>query len=135
MSAPVLFGACTPEAMAEIRRAALSNLIVAYGGSKYRLLVDLGDILGLSVAYVDRQAFEAHIERDLTAGEWSRVNEQFRAMDFDDHVGDTGRCRTEWIDTILAKGGVNPDQDETDDPAQVDHVDQADEVAALDGAL
>lgn len=77
-------------------------------------MVGLGDVLGLSLAYVDRQTFGAHLERALTGAEWAQVNDEFRAMDFDDHVGDSGRCRTEWIDAVLAKAGVDPDQPQTD---------------------
>ena len=70
----------------------------------YRRLHDLADRLQLSLAYVDRATIEVHLERDLTTDEWRSLRSEFRAMDFDDHVGDQGAVRTRWIDTICAAG-------------------------------
>ena len=87
-------------------RHLLAEVIAAYRGNAYRLLSDLADQLQLSIAYVDRDTVEAHLERALSDAEWAAVNEQFTAMDFDDHIGDQGRFRTDWIETILDKAGV-----------------------------
>jgi hypothetical protein len=85
---------------------ALTVLVAAYGGNTYRLLRDLGDHIGASLAYVDRATVEAHLERSLTNAEWDAANDQFTAMDFDDHVGDHGTIRTDWIETVLANAEV-----------------------------
>ena len=89
---------------------ALVELVDAYAsyetGSAYRLLRDLGDHLTLSIAYVDRSTIEAHLERDLSAGEWAATGQQFHALDFDDHVGDAATFRTDWIEGVLDKAGV-----------------------------
>jgi hypothetical protein len=85
---------------------ALVELVDAYQGSTYRLLRDLGDHLGLSLAYVDRATVEAHVERTLSDGEWLATAGQFTALDFDEHVGDHGSFRTDWIETVLDKAGV-----------------------------
>lgn len=88
------------------RASALVELVDAYDGSTYRLLRDLGDHLGLSLAYVDRDTVQAHIERTLSETEWQAVADQFTALDLDEHVGDHGTFRTEWIETVLDKAGV-----------------------------
>ena len=85
---------------------ALVELVDAYDGSTYRLLRDLGDHLGLSLAYVDRAIVEAHVERTLSDVEWAATAGQFTALDFDEHVGDHGSFRTDWIETVLDKAGV-----------------------------
>lgn len=116
MSAPVPVGAVLPAVAAQLRRSALRALLAAYAPGTYRLLADLGDELGLSLAYVDRATIEAHLERDLTAAEWHRVSAAFAATGFDDHVGDNGRCRTAWIDTVMGAAGVDPHRP---DPAHI----------------
>jgi hypothetical protein len=85
---------------------ALVELVDAYQGSTYRLLRDLGDHLGASLAYVDRDTVEAHLERTLSDVEWAATNDQFTALDFDEHVGDHGSFRTDWIESLLDKAGV-----------------------------
>jgi hypothetical protein len=85
---------------------ALVELVDAYGADTYRLLRDLGDHLGLSLAYVDRETVDAHIERTLSDGEWAAIAGQFTALDFDEHVGDHGSFRTNWIETVLEKAGI-----------------------------
>ena len=85
---------------------ALVELVDAYQGSTYRLLRDLGDHLGASLAYVDRATVEAHLERTLSDAEWAATNDQFTALDFDEHVGDHGSFRTDWIESLLDKAGV-----------------------------
>ena len=67
---------------------------------------DLGRHLGASLAYVDRAPVDAHLERSLTDIEWAAVSDQFTAMDFDEHVGDHGSFRTDWIETVLDKADV-----------------------------
>ena len=89
-----------------IRPWALEALVTAYGGDAYRLLTDLGDLLEASVAYVDRLTVEAHLERSLSDDEWSAVAAQFTAMAFDEHVGDAGTVRTDWIEDRLHRAGV-----------------------------
>jgi hypothetical protein len=84
----------------------LIDLVDAYDGNTYRLLHDLGDHLGASLAYVDRATVDAHLERSLTDIEWAAVNDQFTAMDFDEHVGDHDNFRTDWIETVLDKADV-----------------------------
>lgn len=85
---------------------ALLELSDAYDGSTYRLLRDLGDHLGLSLAYVDRDAVDAHLERRLSDADWAAVNAQFTALEFDEHVGDHGTFGTDWIETVLDKAGI-----------------------------
>ena len=89
-----------------VRSWAVEALIAAYGGDTHRLLTELADALGASVAYVDRPTVEAHLERPLSDGEWSAVAAQFTAMAFDEHVGDAGTLRTDWIEDRLHCAGV-----------------------------
>jgi hypothetical protein len=86
---------CTPEA-----------LVAAYGGDTHRLLIDLANLLGASVAYVDRLMVEAHVERPLSDAEWSATVSQFTAMAFDEHVGDAGTLRSDWIEDVLRRADV-----------------------------
>ena len=89
-----------------VRSWAVEALIAAYGGDAHRLLTELADALGASVAYVDRPTVEAHLERPLSDQEWAATAQQFTAMALDDHVGDAGSLRTDWIDDVLARAGV-----------------------------
>ena len=89
-----------------VRPWALQALIAAYGRDTHRLLTDLADQLQASVAYVDRPTVEAHLERPLSDDEWSAVAAHFTAMAFDEHVGDAGTVRTDWIDDRLHRAGV-----------------------------
>jgi hypothetical protein len=89
-----------------VRPWALQALVSAYGGDTHRLLTDLADLMEASVAYVDRPTVEAHLERALSDGEWSAVAAQFTAMAFDEHVGDAGTVRTDWIEDRLHRAGV-----------------------------
>lgn len=89
-----------------VRPWALQVLVAAYGGDAYRLLTDLGDLLEASIAYVDRPTVEAHLERRLSDGDWSAVASQFSAMAFDEHVGDAGTLRTDWIEERLHRAGL-----------------------------
>ena len=89
-----------------VRSWAVEALVAAYGGDTHRLLTELADALGASVAYVDRPTVEAHLERPLSDGEWSAVAAQFTAMAFDEHVGDAGTVRTDWIENRLHCAGV-----------------------------
>ena len=89
-----------------VRAWALQALVAAYGGDTYRLLTDLADLVEASVAYVDRPTVEAHLERSLSDGEWSAVAAQFTAMAFDEHVGDAGTVRTDWIEERLRRAGL-----------------------------
>ncbi len=96
-----------PQRVRDIQRQWIRQaLIAAYHGDTYRLLRELADSLGASVAYIDRATVEAHLERDLSDAAWAAVNNQFTAMDFDDHIGEQGRLRTEWIETLLTRAGV-----------------------------
>src|SRR3954471_13762353 len=85
---------------------ALQALVAAYDGNIHRLLTDLADLVQASVAYVARATVEAHLERPLTDGEWSAVATSFTAMAFDEHVGDAGTLRTDWIEDRLRRAGV-----------------------------
>jgi hypothetical protein len=89
-----------------VRSWAVKALVAAYGGNAYRLLTDLADALEASVAYVDRPTVEAHLERPLSDGEWSAFAAQFTAMAFDEHVGEAGSLRTDWIEERLHRAGV-----------------------------
>jgi hypothetical protein len=89
-----------------VRLWALETLVAAYGGDTYRLLTDLADLLDASVAYVDRSTVEAHLERPLSDGDWSAVAAQFTAMAFDEHIGNAGTLRTDWIEDQLSRAGV-----------------------------
>lgn len=87
-------------------RRVLQDLVDSYGGDTHRLLTDLADVIGASIAYVDRPTVEAHLERPLSDQEWAATAQQFTAMALDDHVGDAGSLRTDWIEDVLAKAGV-----------------------------
>jgi hypothetical protein len=89
-----------------VRLWALQALVAAYGGDTFGLLTDLADSVEASVAYVDRPTVEAHLERPLSDDEWSTVAAQFTAMAFDEHVGDAGTVRTDWIEDRLHRAGV-----------------------------
>ena len=89
-----------------VRSWAVEALVAAYAGDTHRLLTELADALGASVAYVDRPTVEAHLERPLSDGEWSAVAAQFTAMAFDEHVGDAGTLRIDWIEDRLHCAGV-----------------------------
>jgi hypothetical protein len=89
-----------------VRSWAVEALVAAYGGDAHRLLTDLADLLEASVAYVDRPTVEAHLERPLSDGEWSAVAAQLTAMAFDEHVGEAGSLRTDWIEERLHRAGV-----------------------------
>ena len=95
-----------PTAVPDPRARAIADLFAAYDGSTYRLLNALADRLQLSLAYIDRETVEAHLERALTDDEWAAANDQFTALDFDEYVGDYGTFRTDWIETVLDKAGV-----------------------------
>ena len=89
-----------------VRSWAVEALVAAYAGDTHRLLTELADALGASVAYVDRPTVEAHLERPLSDGEWSAVAAQFTAMAFDEHVGEAGTVRPDWIEDRLHRAGV-----------------------------
>jgi hypothetical protein len=110
----------TPTAVPDPRARAIAALIGAYDGSTYRLLTGLADRLQLSLAYIDRDTVEAHLERALSDTEWAATNDQFTALDFDEHVGDRGTFRTDWIEAVLDKArvpgyGYTADGTRTDD--------------------
>ena len=100
------------------RRAVLQALVDCYGGDTHRLLTDVADVLGASIAYVDRPTVEAHLERSLSDWEWAATAQQFTAMAFDDHVGDAGSLRTDCIEEALARAGV-PGRGHTGQPVAV----------------
>ena len=56
--------------------------------------------------YADRPTVEAHLERSLSDGEWSAVAARFGAMAFDEHVGEAGTLRTDWIEDRVRRAGV-----------------------------
>ncbi len=87
-------------------RGKLQDLVDTYGGDTHQLLTDLADVIGASIAYVDRLTVEAHLERPLSDREWAVAAQQFTAMAFDDRVGDAGSLRTDWIEDVLARAGV-----------------------------
>jgi hypothetical protein len=89
-----------------MRPWALQVLVAAYGGDTHRLLTDLADLLDASIAYVDRPTVEAHLERPLSDDDWSTVAASFTAMAFDEHIGDAGSLRTDWIEDTLRRAGV-----------------------------
>ena len=99
-------------------RGALQAFVDSYGGDTHRLLTDLADVIGASIAYVDRPTVEAHLERPLSDREWAVTAQQFTAMAFDDHVGDAGSLRTDWIEGVLARAGV-PGRGHTGQPVAV----------------
>ena len=84
---------------------AIQDLLDTYG-SAYELLRGLADQLGVSLAYVDRVTVEAHLERRLSEAEWAATRAQFTAMTFDEHIGDHGTFRTDWIEDVLARAGI-----------------------------
>jgi hypothetical protein len=101
-TAPAPAAAAVPDP----RARTIAEVIAAYDGNTYWLLTDLADQLQLSLAYIDRETVEAHLERALADAEWAAANDQFSALDFDEHVGDHGSFRTDWIETVLDKAGV-----------------------------
>ncbi|CCG02624.1 hypothetical protein [Blastococcus saxobsidens] len=96
----------------------LQDLVDCYGGDTHRLLTDLADAIDASIAYVDRPTVEAHLERTLSEREWAATAQQFTATAFDDHVGDAGSLRTDWIADVLARAGV-PGRGHTGQPVAV----------------
>ena len=84
----------------------LQDLVDSYGGDTHRLLTDVADVIRASIAYVDRPTVEAHLERPLSEQHWAATAQQFTAMALDDHVGDAGNLRTDWIEDVLARAGV-----------------------------
>ena len=98
----------------------LAVLISTYRGREHELLVDLASALQLSLAYVDRATVEAHLERRLPDADWNAVAAEFHPLDFDDHVGDHGSFRTDWIETVLERAGVAGRDPHRDD----DHADR-----------
>ena len=96
-------------------RHVLQNCVDRYGGEIHRLLSDLADVVGASIAYVDRLTVETHLERPLSDREWADTAQQFTAMAFDDHVGDAGSLRTDWMEDVLARAGV-PSRGHTGQP-------------------
>lgn len=99
----------------------LQALVTAYGRNIHRLLADLARTLGASVAYVDRPTVEAHLERTLSEQEWTAVPRQLSAMAFDEHVGEAGSFRTDWIEAVLASAGVPGRRDTAGDEAAASH--------------
>ena len=89
-----------------VRPWILQAFVAAYGGDTHRLLTDLAELVEASVAYVDRPTVEAHLERPLSDDDWSAVAAQFTAMAFDEHIGDAGTLRTDWIEDRLHRAGV-----------------------------
>ena len=96
----------TPFHVSSACSAVLQAFVDSYGGDTHRLLTDLADVIGASIAYVDRPTVEAHLERPLSDREWAATAQRFTAMAFDDHVGDAGSLRTDWIDDVLTGAGV-----------------------------
>ena len=88
------------------RRRACAALVQAYGGNTHQLLTDIANVLEASVAYVDRPTVEAHLERQLSDADWAGFAAQLTAMAFDEHIGDAGTTRTDWIDDVLLRAGV-----------------------------
>jgi hypothetical protein len=107
-----------PSHISSARRGVLQDLVDSYGGDTHWLLTDLADVIGASIAYVDRPTVEAHLERPLSDREWAAAAQQFTAMAFDDRVGDAGSLRTDWIEDVLARAGV-PGRVHTGQPVAV----------------
>ena len=98
--------ASAPSHVSAACRGVLQAFVDSYGGDTHRLFTDLADVIGASIAYVDRPTVEAHLERPLSDREWAVAALQFTAMAFDDHVGDAGSLRTDWIEDVLARAGL-----------------------------
>jgi hypothetical protein len=88
------------------RRQACAAVVAAHAGNTYRLLTDLVALLEASVAYVDRLTIEAHPARPLSDDEWSVVAAGITAMALDEHVGEAGTTRTDWIEDVLLRADV-----------------------------
>jgi hypothetical protein len=95
-----------PSSVSSGCRGVLRDLVDSYGSDTHRLLTDLADVVGASIAYVDRPTVEAHLERPLSNREWGAAAQEFTAMAFDDCVGDAGSLRTDWIEEVPAKAGA-----------------------------
>jgi len=74
----------TPAAVPDSRGRAIADLIAAYDGNTYRLLAALADRLQLTLAYVDRDTVEAHLERALSDAEWSAANDLSHTLSVQD---------------------------------------------------
>ena len=57
---------------------ALQDLVDSYGGDTHRLPTDVADVIGASIAYVDRPTVEAHLERPLSDREWAATAQSSR---------------------------------------------------------
>lgn len=84
----------------------MQALVDAYDGNTHRLLADVAGVLQASVAYVDRLTVEAHLERTLSDRDWAAIAGRLSPMAFDEHVGEAGSFRTNWIEDILAQSAV-----------------------------
>ena len=92
----------SPPAAAGCLPFLLQAFIDSYGGDTHQLLTELADVISASVAYVDRPTVEVHLQRPSSDQEWTATAQQFMTMAFDDHVGDAGSIRTDWIHNVLA---------------------------------
>ncbi len=88
-------------------RASLAAAVAAHPGSVHQILTEVAQLVGASIAYVDRDTIEAHLDRRLADQDWkSIVARHLPPMGLDEQVGDAGTLRTDWIETILADAGV-----------------------------
>ena len=95
-----------PSHVSSACRAALQNPVDSYGGDTHRLLTAWPTSSAPASPTSTGPPSRAHLERPLSDRAWAATAQQFRAMAFDDHVGDAGTLRTDWIEDVLARAGV-----------------------------
>jgi hypothetical protein len=89
---------------------ALSQALDHYTGTTYDLLTDVGNALGVTIAYVDRASVEAYLDTDLDPQQWAAITDTTQAMDFDRWIGDSSSERGEFITHQLRRAReLHPD--------------------------
>jgi hypothetical protein len=76
-------------------------------GKPHRALRDLARCLNLSLTHVVRAAIECCLERPLNPTERARAHPAGR-WGLEEHIGDAGTLRTDWIADLLAAADIDP---------------------------
>lgn len=103
------------------REAAVRELVGLYDkGSEVQAVLDVARIVGVAVAWEDRQSIEGMIGRDLTDEEWTLIAPGLE--DMDEAVNrDMGRDLViDFVHQVMRDAGVDPHVDpDGDGPTQV----------------
>jgi hypothetical protein len=80
-------------------------------------MLELARRAGIAVAYLDRAAIEADIDRSLTDDEWDRIT--FHLDWYDEHVSGSGGgdLNAAFLDQVFAAAGVQRYLDDENDSA------------------